>query len=260
MKTIAICNQKGGVGKSTTTFHLARAGVRKCLRVLVIDMDPQGNITASIARDTQPEDAPGVADALSQRTRDTLVDVIVPTVWEGADLAPTTGEALAFVRDELVIAGAGREGRLRQALAGLEDSYDLVLIDCPPSLDQLTINALTAADGVLIVTQSKLWSSQGLAHLLGTLASVQTYYNPGLLPLGIVVNLHENATVSGARWLAELTAAASTQGIPVFTPPIPKRVLISDAVEASRGLDEWPGADVDDLIHVYDHYLEQVNR
>jgi len=259
MKTIAICNQKGGVGKSTTAFHLARAAVRKNLRVLVIDMDPQGNITAALTRDTLEEDAPGVADALSARAKDTLTDVIVPAVWPGADLAPTVGEALAFVRDELVIAGAGREGRLRVALAGLEDRYDLVLIDCPPSLDQLTINALTAADGVLVVTQSKLWSSSGLAHLLATMASVRAYYNPTLEALGIVVNLHENGTVSGTHWLAELTEAAGAQGIPVFTPPVPKRVVISDAVEASRGLDEWPG-DVDDLIRVYDHYLEEVER
>ena len=258
MKTIAICNQKGGVGKSTTTFHLARAGVRKHLRVLVIDMDPQGNITAAIAKDPLAEDTPGVADALSVRTHDTLSDVIVSSVWEGADLAPTVGEALAFVRDELVIAGAGREGRLRDALDALSADYDLALIDCPPSLDQLTINALTAADGVLIVTQSKLWSSTGLAHLLGTMTSVRTYYNPTLQALGIVVNLHEGGTVSGSRWLSELTQAATTQGIPVFTPPIPKRVVISDAVESSRGLDEWPG-DVDDLIRVYDHYLQEVS-
>ncbi len=257
MNTIAICNQKGGVGKSTTTFHLARAGVRKGLRVLVIDMDPQGNITAALTRDHLPEDTTGVADALSTHTKDHLDDVLVPTVWPGADLAPTVGEALAVVRDELVIAGAGREGRLRDALHSLRATYDLVLVDCPPSLDQLTINALSAADGVLVVTQSKLWSSSGLAHLLGTMDSVRAYYNPDLIPLGIVVNLHENGTVSGTHWLAELTEAASRSGIPVFTPPIPKRVVISDAVEASCGLDEWPG-DVDDLVRVYDHYLEDV--
>lgn len=259
MRTLAICNQKGGVGKSTTTFHLTRTAVLQGLRVLVIDMDPQGNITAALSQTPLPEDTPGVADALSTRTKDTLTDVLTSTVWDGARLAPTTGEALAFVRDELVVAGAGREGRLRDALASLDQYFDLALIDCPPSLDQLTINALTAADGVLIVTQSKLWSASGLAHLLGTVTSVRSYYNPRLSVDGIIVNLHDAATISGNRWLAELTEAARGQDVAVYSPPLPKRVVISDTVEASLGLDQWP-TDTTDLEATYETYLKEVMR
>lgn len=249
MKTTAICNQKGGVGKSTTAFHLARAAALAGLRTLVVDLDPQGNISAALATDVLPDDAVGVADALSARSDERLGTVLVDTVWPGVELAPTVGDTLALVRDELVVAGAGREGRLRAELAALAGDYDLVLIDCPPSLDQLTINALAAADEVIIVTQSKLWSATGLAHLLDTVSAVRTHYNPGLEVAGIVVNQHHATTTSGAHWLGELQAAAGERGIRILGRPIPRRVVIADAVEASIGLDQWPAntAELEDL-------------
>lgn len=253
MTIISLCNQKGGVGKSTTTFHLARAATLAGERVLVIDMDPQGNITQALAREPLPDDTPGVADALSTRSPETLASVILPAVWDNVHLAPTTGEALAVVRDELVIAGAGREGRLRAALAEVTGLFDLVLIDCPPSLDQLTINALTAADGVLIISQSKQWSANGLAHLLGTITAVNTYYNPDLRILGIIVNQHDAQTNSGSHWLTELHTAATVRGLHVLTPPVPKRVVIADAVEASIGLDQYPGTPKE-LSEIYANY------
>src|SRR5680860_1683307 len=111
--TFALCNQKGGVGKSTTTFHLARAGVLAGRRVLVVDGDPQGNLTSVAAAEPVEEDRAGLADALSARADETIRDVIVTGIWPGLDVVPTTGETLGYVRDELVIAGAGREGRLR---------------------------------------------------------------------------------------------------------------------------------------------------
>ena len=113
---LALCNQKGGVGKSTTTFHLARAAVQAGRRVLVVDLDPQGNLTTSIAAETVDDDQAQLADALSSRAPETLRDVIVPGLWPGLDLVPTAGVTLGAVRDELVIAGAGRESRLREAL------------------------------------------------------------------------------------------------------------------------------------------------
>lgn len=252
MKTIAVANQKGGVGKSTTTFHLARAALLAGLRCLVVDLDPQGNLSASLVAEPLPDDAVGVADALSLRSDERLATVLVDTVWPGVDLAPTVGDNLALVRDELVVAGAGREGRLRAELTALAGDYDLALIDCPPSLDQLTINALTAADDIIVVTHSKLWSSTGLAHLLNTIRAVKEHYNPGLEIAGIVVNQHDATTTSGAHWLGELQAAAEERELAILGKPIPRRVVIADAVEASMGLDQWPT----NTVEIEDQYRE----
>lgn len=251
----ALCNQKGGVGKSTTTFHLARAAVLANLRTLIVDLDPQGNLTSVAAADTVDEDQVGLADALSTRAEEGIRDVIVAGIWPGLDVVPTSGETLGFVRDELVIAGAGREGRLREALRPVLEDYDVILIDCAPSLDQLTINGLSAADGVVVVTQSKLWSANGLSHLLTTIDSVRTYYNPQLVVSGIVVNQHEEQTIGGRHWRNELQEAAAARSLAVLSPPMPKRAAIADATEAARGLDEWGTSDAVALGDIYAGYL-----
>lgn len=251
----ALCNQKGGVGKSTTTFQLARAAVRRGRRVLVVDGDPQGNLTAVAAAEAVGEDQVGLADALSARTPERLRDVIVPGVWDGLDVVPTSGVTLGHVRDELVIAGAGREARLSQSLAEVTDDYDLILIDCAPSLDQLTVNALVAAHGALVVTHSKLFSTNGLAQLLDTIETVRTHYNGGLVVAGVIVNQHEDRTISGKSWLDELHAAADARGLRMLTPAIPKRVVISDATEAARGLDEWGSSEATGLAAIYADHL-----
>lgn len=257
-RILALCNQKGGVGKSTTTFHLARAAVRAGRRVLVVDNDPQGNLTSIAAAEAVDEDQAGLADALSSRAPETIRDVIVPGVWPGLDVVPTSGVTLGYVRDELVIAGAGREGRLRQALAQVAEDYDLVLIDCAPSLDQLTINGLTAADAVVVVTESKLFSANGLSQLLDTIDNVRQYYNPQLTVAGVIVNKHEEQTVSGRTWLDELGQAAEGRGLRLLAPVVPKRVVISDAAEAARGLDEWGSAEAAALGAIYTDHLTAI--
>lgn len=254
-RIFALCNQKGGVGKSTTAFHLARAAVVQDRRVLLVDNDPQGNLTSVATAEPVEEDQAGLADALSSRAPETLRDVIVPGIWPRLDVVPTSGITLGAVRDELVIAGAGREGRLREALAEVVGDYDLILIDCAPSLDQLTINGLTAAGAVVIVTHSKLWSANGLAQLLDTISSVRQYYNPTLRVAGVIVNQHEDRTLAGRHWLDELTAAATQRSLRVLTPPIPKRVAISDATEVAQGLDQLGGPDATALAAVYTAHL-----
>ncbi len=255
---LALCNQKGGVGKTTTAFHFARAAIRDGRRVLLVDNDPQGNLTAVAAAEPVDVDQAGLADALSSRAPETIQDVIVPGVWPGLDLVPTSGATLGTVRDELIVAGAGRERRLSATLEPIEDAYDLVLIDCAPSLDQLTINGLAAAHGVVVVTHTKLFSANGLAQLLGSIEDVKRYYNPRLRGAGVLVNQHEAATVSGSTWLDELRAAAGERGLDLLDPPIPKRVVISDATEAARGLDEWGGPEAAALGDLYASHLSTI--
>lgn len=255
---LAFCNQKGGVGKSTTVYHLARAAVLEGLKVLVVDADPQGNLTSVLTRDV-PEDAAGLADAMSEYAPETIADVLVPGIWEGLTVAPTVGEGLGVVRDQLVVAGAAREARLREKIAPLRGDYDLIIIDCGPSLDQLVINALTAADGVVIVTQSKLWSANGLAKLYSTVQAVKGSYNPALQVAGLIVNQHEAQTVGGGHWAGVIANAAEDWDLPLLSPAIPKRQLISDVTESSEGLDE-AGPQGRELAQIYAGYLSSLMK
>lgn len=250
------CNQKGGVGKSTTIYHTARAAILAGQRVLVVDADPQGNLT-SVLTEGIGELEPGLADVLSEYAPDTITDVIRPGIWAGLHVVPTTGETLGVVRDQLVVAGAGREVRLRDALEPVKEDYDLILIDCGPNLDQLVINALTAADGVLIVTQTKLWSANGLAKLLSTIDAVSRSYNPGLEIAGIILNQHEARTIGGGHWAGEIHAAAAARGLTLLAPPVPKRQVIADTTEISQGLDQGD-QDARELAKIYNEFLAQL--
>ncbi len=251
MKIVAVCNQKGGVGKTTTTYHLARAATQRGLRVLVIDLDPQANLTMIAAAEPVPGDALSMADVLSPRAGEALADVTVPGVWDNLEVAPAIEATLAAVRDELVGVSVGREARLRKALTGID--YDLVLIDCPPELWLLTINGLTAATDAVVISQAKLFSAQATAGILDTIATVREHYNPVLRFVGVIVNAHEPNTITGRERLTELCAA-----VPVIEPVIGKRALINDAAEASVGLDEWPGAG--DLAAMYDTQLLTITQ
>ncbi len=251
MNVISACNQKGGVGKTTTVRNLARAASQGGRRVLVIDADPQGNLTSALGVQDMPEDVAGVADALSQRSPQTLTDVIVPTIWEGVDLAPTSGDTLEAVRDELVIAGPGREARLRGQIHALGERYDLVLIDTRPSLDQLTINALVASDGVLIITNPELFAINGIEKLNRTIITVREHYNPNLTLVGVLINHHESATTIQSRhWVEEIDES----GLPVLAPAIPRHTWISRATATQEALDEL-GTDGQAVAKIYDHHL-----
>ncbi|MCG7444423.1 regulatory protein [Mycobacteroides abscessus subsp. abscessus] len=255
---IAICNQKGGVGKTTSAFHLARAAVKRGHKVLLVDVDPQGNSTTVATAEQLPADAPGLADALSSRTPDSLADVIVPGVWDGLRVAPTVGGALSLVRDEIAASNVGREQRLTKALGRVQAEYDVIILDCAPSLDQLTINALTAATKAVAVTEAKLFGSQGLVQLLETIRDVREYYNPTLELAGVIVNKWQANTVSGRQWKAELDEHRTTLDLPILEPPMPQHVVISDALESARGLDEWGTIKATEAHNLYDSYLEAI--
>jgi chromosome partitioning protein len=255
MLTIAFCNQKGGVGKTTTTFHLTRSAARKGLRTLAVDLDPQGNLTQSLAKEVVEDGSPALADALSFRESTTLADVIVPTWWDGVDLAPTADVTLAEVRDELFIKRDASEHRLNAILEPLKGSYDLVLIDCPPSLDLLTTNGLVAADKAAIVVTPDMYSQAGMVRVLHSALVAQSYYNKELEIAGIIVNDVRSRTNQAKYRADEIQEFSEERNIPVYAPPIPHRQQIADSREAAKGLDEFGGRGYGELLAIYDHYL-----
>lgn len=243
VRVIAVCQQKGGVGKTATTFHLARAMVRLGQRVLVIGMDMQGNLHAQMALEEVEPDQISVADALSaQEASVNLPDVIVPGLW-GVDVAPATA-VLARVADELVTAGTGRERRLADQLATVGERYDVVLIDCAPSLSILTLNALAAADVALPVTTPELLSLDGLAELLDTIDQVREHWRPGLVMPGLIVNAFDERVIEDRESMTQLRES----GLPILQ-TIPRRVVIRRALSRAVALDEladggWPAAEL----------------
>lgn len=252
-KIYTIFNQKGGVGKTTTTYFLADAAAARGLKTLIVDIDPQGNLTKSTTLEPLAEDVAGLADALTARSDATAEEVIIPTIWPLVSLLPTPSRALSLVRDELLVKTTGRETTLKKALNPLIAEYDLILIDCPPSIDTLTLNALVASHGVVIVTQAALWSVDGIAELLQTVHAVQEDYNQDLKITGILINLFKKTTNSARGWRLEIEEAANAQGIGLFYPPVPEAVRLKEIAEASASLQAKPE---DELTKIYNHYLD----
>jgi chromosome partitioning protein len=246
----AFVNQKGGVGKSTTLFHIARAAILSGKRVLIVDMDPQGSVTTLTAREQPPEGSVGVADVLSRHSPAVIEDVIIPGIWDNLSVAPTVEESLGYVRDELVVSGAGRERKLLEALKPVLEEFDNIYVDCGPSLDLLTINALTAADSAVVVTQTQLLSAKGLKSMLKTVNEIRTSYNPALKIAGIIVNAHEERTISGKQWLEEIEEMH-----PITFPLIPRSIAVSNSAEAACGLDQWASHNEKSVV-LSDMYLD----
>lgn len=241
-KIIAVGNQKGGVGKSTTTYHLARAGHLQGLRVLVIDMDPQGNLTDSISRDQLTAETANLSDVLTAESKMTLKDVVVPSLWNKVDLIPTVGVSLSAVEQELSITPLGAESTLKRAIRKFDpDSYDLILIDCPPAIDLLTINALVAADEVLIVTHAERHSMTGMVKLLKNIAQVKGYYNESLETAGIVINAVPKNQTDEEFQVQEIMKGAQGAGLRVFDPVIPRRKSVGSTYLNSEVLDQSTG-------------------
>ena len=225
-EVIAIINQKGGVGKSTTAINLAASLGDLGKRVLVVDFDPQGNASSGFGVDK---------DELEQDVYDALMndvpigDVIVPSPVEGVDIAPATIQ-LAGAEIELVSVMA-RESVLRYVLESVRESYDYIFIDCPPSLGLLTVNSLVAADSLLIPIQCEFYALEGLSKLLESMHMVKGRLNPKLDVFGVVMTMFDVRTTLSRQVVDEVR---DYFGDKVFNTVIPRNVKLSEA--PSHGL------------------------
>lgn len=230
-KILAIINQKGGVGKSTTAVNLAAALGALNKEVLLVDLDPQGNATSGYGIDKRELDG-CVYDALLGETP--VEDVILACVGKGVDVLPSTIN-LAGAEVELVNEMA-RENRLKSALGGLRGRYDYILIDCPPSLGLLTINALVAADKLLVPIQCEFYALEGVTKLLDSMNRVKKMLNPSLDIYGIVMTMYDSRTNLSNQVVNEVR---SFFGKTVFDTMIPRTVKLSEAPSYGQPIIEY---------------------
>lgn len=218
-KTIAIVNQKGGVGKTTTCVNLAAALTSLGSRVLVCDFDPQANTTSGLGVDKTAA-SPNIYDVLVNGAQSEKAVVHTPY----SDVIPAN-KALAGATVEM-IALDRREYRLKDALSPLAPGYDFVLIDCPPSLELLTLNALCAADAVMVPVQCEYYALEGLSDLLSTIRIVKRSLNPGIALEGVVLTMYDGRTNLSLQVAEEVKRHFPGQ---VYATVIPRNVRLSEA-------------------------------
>ena len=221
-KAIAIFNQKGGVGKTTTNINLAACLALKGKKVLILDIDPQGNTTSGV----------GVSKKdLELTTHEILIEddhhpaeAVIPTGVPNLDIMPASVQ-LAGAEVELINI-AGREKRLKMAIDVLKPDYDYIFIDCPPSLGILTINSLTAVDSVLIPIQCEFYALEGVSQLMSTIDIVRTHMNPELEIEGVILSMFDGRTNLSAQVVEEVKKYFKEK---VYTTVIPRNVRLAEA-------------------------------
>ena len=220
-KIIAIANQKGGVGKTTTTVNLAACMAQMGKRVLCVDIDPQGNATSGLGVD-------------KESTEYSIYDVLINDVPAQAACVPTVVEGLYLIASRKELSGAlielvsiaGREQVLKRALVDISKDYDYVFIDCPPSLELLTLNALTAADTLLAPIQCEYFALEGLSDLMNTVKLVRASLNPRLEVEGVVMTMFDARTNLSAQVVTEVKKFFKDK---MYNTIIPRSVRLSEA-------------------------------
>ncbi len=228
---VALVNQKGGVGKTTSTVNLAASLATEGARVLVVDIDPQGNATSSFGVDKQHLDAT-LYDALVGDAEP--AETVIEHVRDRIDLLPAT-PTLAAAEVELVDQPR-REHRLADTMAPLRDRYDIVLIDSPPSLGLLTVNALTAANGVVIPVQCEYLALEGVSQVLSTIDLIRRGLNPDLELLGVLMTMYDGRTRLSAHVVDEVRRFFPDH---LFSAVIPRSVRLAEAPSFGQVIAEY---------------------
>ena len=230
-KVLAVLNQKGGVGKSTTAINLSAALGAMGQHVLLIDLDPQGNASSGLNVDKSSLNA-CVYDALLNDI--SLKDIIIENIYEGLDIVPATIN-LAGAEVELVSEFA-RESRLKEAIQPILDRYDFVIIDCPPSLGLLTVNALVATDELLIPIQCEFYALEGVTKLIDSMNRVKKRLNPELDIFGVLLTMYDARTTLSKQVTQEVQRFF---GPAVFETIIPRSVKLSEAPSFGAPINEY---------------------
>lgn len=231
-KSIAIFNQKGGVGKTTTNINLAACLAMQGKKVLILDIDPQGNTTSGMG--------------ISKKGRDnTMYEVLIEENFDpNMAILETSVEGLKIIPASVKLAGAeielveleGREQRLKKALDQIRDQFDFIFIDCPPSLGLLTINSLTAVDSVLIPIQCEFYALEGVSQLMSTIDLVKKSFNPNLEIQGVILSMFDGRTNLSIQVVEEVKNYFKEK---VYTTVIPRNVRLAEAPSYGLPITEY---------------------
>lgn len=231
---IAMCNQKGGVGKTTTTINLGAALVETGRRVLLVDFDPQGSLSVGLGVNPHTLET-SIYNLLMERQTD-VHDVLRPTVVDGLDLLPSNIDLSAA--EVQLVSEVAREQTLRRVLAKVRHDYDVILIDCAPSLGLLTVNALTAADKVIMPLECEFFALRGIALLTDTIGKVQDRLNPELEILGILGTMYDARTLHSREVLERVVDAF---GDVVFHTVIRRTIKFPETTVAGEPITTYAG-------------------